>query len=145
MPEVVIAPEVIAAAVAASGEKSEGIVVSPKTTEVLCGSDCVEALLKAAGVADGEVSVAIGDAAPVLLPADNQLKLSVGPKDEVMKFIVKSPEGVETVVSVPVTHSSSVPEPVDAPTDSNTSLYLIIAGALVLLGLSGYFLRRKTA
>ena len=143
--DVVIAPEVIAAAVAASGEKTEGIVVSPKTTEVLCGSDCVEALLKAAGVADGEVSVAIGDAAPVALPADNQLKLSVGPKDVVMKFVVTSPEGKETVVNVPVTHSSSVPEPVDTPTDSNTILYLIIAGALVLLGLSGYFLRRKTA
>ena len=143
--DVVIAPEVIAAAVAASGEKTEGIVVSPKTTEVLCGSDCVEALLKAAGVADGEVSVAIGDAAPVALPADNQLKLSVGPKDVVMKFVVTSPEGKETVVNVPVTHSSSVPEPVDTPTDSNPSLYLIIAGVLVLLGRAGSFLRRKTA
>lgn len=143
--DVVIAPEVIATAVAASGEKTEGIVVSPKTTELVCGSDCVEALLTATAVADGEVSVVIGDAAPISLPKNNQLKLNVGSEDAVMKFVVTSPEGKETVVNVPVTHSSSVPEPVGEPTDSNTSLYVIIAGALVLLALVGYLVRRKTA
>jgi hypothetical protein len=144
-PDVVVTPEVIATAVAASGEKTEGIIISPRTTEVVCGSDCVEALLTTTAVADGEVSVVIGEAAPISLPKNNQLKLNVGSKDVVMKFTVTSPEGKETVVNVPVTHSSSVPEPVDEPTDSNTSLYLIIAGVLVLLGLAGYLVRRRTA
>lgn len=143
--DVVVTPEVIATAVAASGEKTEGIIISPRTTEVVCGSDCVEALLTTTAVADGEVSVVIGDAAPISLPKNNQLKLNVGSEDAVMKFVVTSPEGKETVVNVPVTHSSSVPEPVGEPTDSNTSLYVIIAGALVLLALVGYLVRRKTA
>jgi len=143
--EVVITSEVIVNAVSAGEAKTEGIVVSPKTTEVVCDTDCVEALLKTTGVVDGEVSVFIGDAAPVLLPKDNQLKLSVGSKDSVMKFVVKSTEGKETVVNVPVTHSSSVPEPESEPSDSNVNLYLIIAGVLILLGGAGYLLRRKTS
>jgi hypothetical protein len=142
-PDVVVTSEVIANAVSAGEEKTEGIVVSPKTTEVVCDANCVEALLKTTGVVDGEVSVVIGDAAPVLLPKDNQLKLSVGSKDSVMKFVVRSPEGKETVVNVPVTHSSSVPEPESEPSDSSMNLYLIIAGVLILLGGAGYFLRRK--
>ena len=145
VPDVVITSEVIANAVSAGEEKTEGIVVSPKTTEVVCDANCVEALLKTTGVVDGEVSVVIGDAAPVLLPKDNQLKLSVGSKDSVMKFVVRSPEGTETVVNVPVTHSSSVPEPESEPSDSSMNLYLIIAGVLILLGGAGYFLRRKTS
>jgi LPXTG-motif cell wall-anchored protein len=62
-----------------------------------------------------------------------------------MKFVVRSPEGKETVVNVPVTHSSSVPEPESEPSDSSMNLYLIIAGVLILLGGAGYFLRRKTS
>ncbi|MEI8398749.1 MAG: hypothetical protein WCG33_06345 [Actinomycetes bacterium] len=144
-PDVVISPEVVAIAATAAGEKTEGLVVSPKTTEVVCNTGCVAALLASTGVADGEVSVVIGDAAPVALPKDNRLKLNVGSKDAVMKFIVTSPEGKETVVNVPVTHSSSVPEPAGVPSDSNTNLYLIIAGVMALLVSAGFFLRRKNA
>jgi LPXTG-motif cell wall-anchored protein len=142
--DVVIAPEVVAIAANATAEKTEGLVVSPKTTEVVCNTGCVAALLASTGVADGEVSVVIGDAAPVALPLDNHVKINVGSKDSVMKFIVKSPKGVETVVSVPVTHSSSVAEPAGEPSDSNTNVYLIIAGVLVLLAGAGYVVRRKT-
>ncbi|MFZ4112558.1 MAG: hypothetical protein ACOYKG_05195 [Ilumatobacteraceae bacterium] len=143
--DVVIAPEVVAIAATAAGEKTEGLVVSPKTTEVVCNTGCVAALLASTGVADGEVSVVIGNAAPVALPLDNHVKINVGSKDAVMKFIVTSPEGKETVVNVPVTHSSSVPEPAGVPSDSNTNLYLIIAGVMALLVSAGFFLRRKNA
>ncbi len=144
-PDVVISPEVVAIAATAAGEKTEGLVVSPKTTEVVCNASCVSALLGSTGIADGEVSVVIGDAAPVALPLDNHVKINVGSKDAVMKFIVTSPEGKETVVNVPVTHSSSVPEPAGVPSDSNTNLYLIIAGVMALLVSAGFFLRRKNA
>lgn len=109
--DVLIQPQVISQAVVASESAPEGVVVSVKTTEVVCGAGCVGALLGATGITDGEVTVTIGDAVPIALSIDNHIKLKVGSKDTVMKFTVTATDGKETVVNVPVTHSASVLEP----------------------------------
>ena len=143
--DVFIAPEVIVEAVASPATGPEGVVVSVKTTEVVCSTDCVGALLGAANIDKGEVSVAIGDAAPIPLSLDTPTKLAVGSNDTVLKFSVKASDGKETIVNVPVTHSASVPEPSDDSSGTPLLLVMAILLAIAVLVGAGLVLRKRNA
>ena len=143
--DVLIAPEVIVEAVASPVAGSAGVVVSVKTTEVVCSTDCVEALLGAANIDKGEVSVAIGDANPVPLSLDNPTKLAVGSKDTVLKFSVKASDGKETIINVPVTHSASIPETTDGSSGTPLLLIIAIVLAVALLAGAGLVIRKRNA
>ncbi|MFY8239130.1 MAG: hypothetical protein ACOVK5_07810, partial [Ilumatobacteraceae bacterium] len=143
--DVLIAPEVIVEAVASPVAGSAGVVVSVKTTEVVCSTDCVEALLGAANIDKGEVSVAIGDADPVPLSLDNPTKLAVGSKDTVLKFSVKASGGKETIINVPVTHSASIPETTDGSSGTPLLLIIAIVLAVALLAGAGLVIRKRNA
>ncbi len=143
--DVPIAPEVIAEAVASPAAGSEGVVVSVKTTEVVCSSDCVVALLGAANIDKGEVSVTIGDAAPIALALDTSTTLTVGSKDAILKFSVKASDGKETTINVPVTHSASVPEPSDDSSGTPLLLIIAIVLAIALLAGAGLVIRKRNA
>jgi LPXTG-motif cell wall-anchored protein len=119
--------------------------VSVKTTEVVCSTDCVEALLGAANSDKGEVSVAIGDADPVPLSLDNPTKLAVGSKDTVLKFSVKASGGKETIINVPVTHSASIPETTDGSSGTPLLLIIAIVLAVALLAGAGLVIRKRNA